>query len=372
MRKERPSHRGIRPGLLGLALLGALLVLLAACSGRTGSAGSAAAGAMPGATWYQLQAGTFSSVASPAQAAAVPPRPWTVQGRVADFAFLGDALFCAINGSGLASISVAAGIPAFTYFPDPLIFGHRTVTTLVPRDGTISIHLYYNILLNDAQPQDLQLSGISLVTFLPGQANYTFLVPPFQRRNTDWEATGFAAESENSFDIEWKHTDVVETRFAYTRFHADTRAEETVSRDTFLAAMGAPTISGAPVPRDLAVFFEECRKRIPGMAADTALQFSLRSREDPLRRSYRSQPQSDSAVTVPVFEQGGSRWGLLPDGTVLSSPAAGGLATIRLPALPEGFRYTDIVRVGADFLVPWEEASFTDVMRAGVLVFTQP
>jgi hypothetical protein len=364
MRKERPSHRGLRPGVLAF-VAAAACAALAACSGRAGTT-------VPGATWYQLQAGTFISVAGPREAEKVPPKPWTVQGRVADFAFLGDSLYGAINGTGLASISVdAAGMPAFAYFPDALIFGHRTITTMVPRDGSIAVHLYYNILLNDAQPQDLQLSGISLVAFLPGQSNYTFLVPPFQRRNTDWEATGFAAESENSFDIEWKHTDVVETRFAYTRFHADTRAEETVTRDTFLAALGTPAISGTSVPGDLAAFFEECRRRIPGMAADTALQFFLRSKESPVRRSYRSQPQSDSAVTVPVFEQGASRWALMPDGSVLSS-ANGSPATIRLPALPEGFRYTDIVSVGAALVVPWEETSFTDVGRAGLLILKQP
>jgi hypothetical protein len=145
-----------------------------------------------------------------------------------------------------------------------------------------------------------------------------------------------------------------------------------VTRDTFLAALGVPSISGSAVPADLAGFFEACRKRIPGLTADTVLQFSLRSRESPVRRSYRSQPQSDSAVTVPVFEQGGSRWALLPDGTVLSSPAGGGSAAIRLPDLPPGFRYTDLVRVGTTMVVPWEEARFTDVGRAGILVLTQP
>ncbi len=294
-------------------------------------------------------------------------------------AFLGDTLYCALNGTGLASVSLdAAGTGVFAYFPDALIFGHRTVTTMVPRQGTLAVHLYYNILLNDARPQELALGGISLVTFLPGQSNYSFLVPPFQRKNPDWEAVGFAAESENRFDMGWKFTDAAETRFAYTRFHADTRAEEPVTRDTFLSALGVPSITGSGVPADLAAFFEACRARIPGVDADTSLQFSLRSRESPVRRNYRSRPESDAAVTVPVFEQAGQRSALLPDGTVLSTAASGGTtgaagtSIVKLPALPAGYRYTDLVRAGTVLIVPWEETAFTDVRRAGILLLRQP
>ena len=54
------------------------------------------------------------------------------------------------------------------------------------------MHLYYNALLNDAPQQDLTLTGISLVSFLPAKADYAFLIPPFQRKNPDYEAVGFA------------------------------------------------------------------------------------------------------------------------------------------------------------------------------------
>ena len=359
------------------ALIGALTVLavLSACSGKapgtTAAAGNQAG--TPGASWYQLRAGAFQPVAGPGAAATIPLKVWTVQERIADMAFLGDTLYCAVNGSGLAAVSLdAAGSPTFASHADALIFEHRTITTLVPRDGTVAVHLYYNSVLNDARPEELQLSGISLVTFLPGQSNYAFVIPPFQRRNADWEAAGFAAESENSFDIEWKHTDATETRFAYTRFHADTRAEEPVTRDTYMAALGVPSIAGPGVPADLAAFFEDCRTRIPSLGPETAVQFFLRSRENPVRRSYRSRPVSDDVVLVPVFEQAGIRSALLPDGTVRRRAAGAAVTTMKLPALPDGFRYTDIARLGSVLVVPWEEASFTEVGRAGLLLLRQP
>jgi len=318
-----------------------------------------------------LEADGFRPVENASRADAVPLRPWTVQARVADLAWLNDTLFCALNGAGVASIAIDdTGRPVFTYHFDPLIFSHRTITTLLARQGTLAIHLYYNALLNDAAPAELAMSGISLVELHPGQNGFSIIVPPFQKKNPDWEAAGFAPESENSFDIEWKHTDATETRFTYTRYHADTKSEETVNRDTFLSALGVPFITGRNVPSDLSAFFAACASLLPTPGTDAALQFSLRSRETPVRRNYRSLKQSESAVSIGVFEEKGSRLALLPDGRVLRSPVGRAAPRIiMLPALPAGFRYTDVTKEGNWLIVPWEEVSFTDVGRAGILIF---
>ncbi len=183
---------------------------------------------------------------------------------MADLTWLNDELFCALNGSGVARLTIdASGQPAFAYHRDPLIFLHRTITTLLARQGTLAIHLYYNALLNDAAPSELGLNGICLVELHPGQNGFSILVPPFQKKNPDWEAAGFAPESENSFDFEWKYTDAAETRFTYTRYHADTKNEETVSRDTYLSALGVPFITGRNVPSDLSTFFAACASLLP-------------------------------------------------------------------------------------------------------------
>jgi hypothetical protein len=285
-------------------------------------------------------------------------------------AFFDDALYFGVNGSGLAAIGRdSAGTIAFTYHSDALIFGHRTITTLVPRQGSLAIHLYFNALLNDARQQDLSLGGISLVSYTPKLSDYAFLIPPFQRGNPDWEAVGFATESENSFDFEWKYTDASETRFQYTRFHADTKAEEPADRDTFLAALGVPAIEGPSVPSTLASFFASCRSEMPALQPGASLQFSLRSRESPVRRNYRSKKDSETAVAVPMFEEQGKLLALLPDGRVLSAEPGASPRAMALPRLPEGFRYTDLVKWGTSLVVSWEESFFTDVGRAGILVY---
>ena len=368
LRKERSGYRGLRPGVLILGLL----AVLAGCSGRgTGpAAGAAMSPAANGASWLQLQSGAFQPVADPSGAAPVARRPWTVQSRVADMAFLDGALYFGVNGSGLATIGRdSTGKITFDYHSDSLIFEHRTITTLVPRQGSLAIHIYFNALLNDARQQDLTLSGISLVSYSPRQSDYSFLIPPFQRLNPDWEAVGFATESENSFDFEWKYTDASETRFQYTRYHADTKAEEPADRDTFLAALGVPAIEGPSVPSTLASFFASCRAELPALAQGASLQFSLRSRASPVRRNYRSQKESETAVAVPMFEEEGKLLALLPDGRVVSTETGSAPRTLALPRLPRGFYYTDLVKWGSSLVIPWEEISFTDVGRAGILVY---
>jgi len=285
-------------------------------------------------------------------------------------AFFDGTLYCGVNGSGLAAVARdAAGTISFDYHPDPLIFGHRTITTLVPRQGTLAVHLYFNALLNDARQADLSLGGISLVSYSPQKSDYAFLIPPFQRANPDWEAVGFATESENSFDLEWKYTDASETRFQYTRFHADTKAEEPADRDTFLAALGVPAVDGPSVPSNLASFFASCRSEMPALSPGASIQFSLRSRESPVRRNYRSRKESETAVAVPIFEEEGGLLALLPDGRILSTGTGGALRSLALPRMPAGYRYTDFVKWGTSLVLSWEEVSFTDVGRAGLLVY---
>ena len=73
-----------------------------------------------------------------------------------------------------------------------------------------------------------------------------------------------------------------------------------------------------------------------------------------------------------MFEGDGKLLALLPDGRVMSAESGGAPRLIGLPLLPQGFRYTDLVKWGSSLVVPWEEVSFTDVGRAGLLVVPVP
>jgi hypothetical protein len=371
LRKDRPSPGHIRTRLLGprparrrlapvcLLIAGFALALISCGPGKPSNGGRVA--------WYELASTVFQSIGAADAAPQRPALPWTVQSRVTDMAFLGNTLYLAVNGAGVAAVdSDSAGALSFRYHYEAPIFAHRTITTLIPRHGDLLIHLYYNALLNDAKPEDLVLRGISLVTFLPGQKAFAFLIPPFQKKNPSWEAVGFAPLSENEFDFEWKYTDIAETQFAYTRYRADLQLEAGSNRDAYMAALGTPSLSGPEVPAAYAAFFQECGARIQGLSAGTALHFKVRSRAVAVQRYFRSGSEQDSILLIHVLDEDGALYALLPDGRVLEKPSAGPAQIFPLPPLPAGFRYTDFVKMGDFFIVSWEETQFTQVERAGI------
>jgi hypothetical protein len=374
LRKDRPSPGHIRTRLLGGGRSGPSGVRLPLCALLAAglalaltSCGPGKPSATGGAAWYELASTVFQSVGAADGAPQCPALPWTVQSRVTDMAFLGNTLYLAVNGAGVAAVdSDADGALSFRYHYETPIFAHRTITTLIPRHGDLLIHLYYNALLNDARPEELLLQGISLVTYLPGQKAFAFLIPPFQKKNPSWEAVGFAPISENEFDFEWKHTDSAETQFAYTRYRADLRLEAGSNRDAFMAALGTPSLSGPGVPPAYSAFFQECRAHIKGLAEGTALHFKVRSRGVPVQRYFRSGLELDSILLIHVLDEDGALFALLPDGQVLEKASDNPPQVFPLPPLPAGFRYTDFVKMGDRFIVSWEETQFTQVGRAGI------
>ena len=371
LRKERASPRDIRARVLAFArgtlASAAIVTALALALGSCAPSKPAQAG-VPGVSWYELSSTVFQSVGAADASPRVPALPWTVQSRVTDMAFLGDTLYCAVNGAGVAEVdSDSAGTLSFRYHYDAPIFAHRTITTLIPRHGELMIHLYYNAILNDAKPEELLLRGISLVTLLPGQKDFAFLIPPYQKKNPEWEAVGIAPITENEFDFEWKYTDSSETKFAYTRYRADLQLEAESNRDAYMNALGTASLSGPAVPSSYSAFFDECRSRIQGLAAGTALHFKVRSRTTPIQRYFRSGAEQDSIILIHVLDEDGALSALLPGDEILAQPGSGPAQTFALPPLPAGFRYTDFVKKGELFIVSWEVTNFIQVGRAGLV-----
>jgi len=344
-------------------LIAALLLALISCA-----PGGPARPGPAHAFWYELSSTVFQSVGAADASPQLPALPWTVQSRVTDMAFLADTLYFAVNGAGVAEVdSDSTGTLSFRYHYDTPIFAHRTITTLIPRHGELMIHLYYNAILNDAKREELLLGGISLVTLPPGQKDFAFLIPPYQKKNPEWEAVGFAPISENEFDFEWKYTDSSQTRFAYTRYRADLQLEAESNRDAYMTALGSSSLSGPNVPTSYSAFFDECRSRIQGLAAGTALHFKVRALRMPVQRYFRSGSEQDSILVIHVLDEDGALYALLPDGQILAHTPSDPAQTFALPSLPAGFRYTDFVKKGDEFIASWEETHFTQVGRAGIV-----
>lgn len=369
MRQQRSAR--------ALALLAASLLALWACGRTTPAQGTAAPAEArdPRAAWYQLRGGVFQPIAGPSHAQPTARLPWTVQSRVADLAAVDGLLYIALNGTGLARMSGETGSPRFEYFPDDLIFAHRTITTLVPRNAGVTVHLYYNALLNTVTAEQLALQGVSLVTFLPDRSDYAFLVSPFHRRNREWEAVGFAAVSADEFLFEWKLSAPGETRFAHTRFSPGPRTEAACSREAYVAAVAVP-LASLPARSARRMLLESCAAAVGQADPRASLVFTVRAADRAVRRSYRWAPPAgaeaaDAArvLSVDAWEERQSAWALLPGGMLLSMRAGGAVSAHALPALPAGTRYTGLAVAGSTLVVPWEEQSFTDVGAAGILLY---
>ncbi len=348
-----------------LALAG--LLALAGCTRSPRAA--AAPAADPNARFFQLDGGIFDRVAGPADPGRRPARPWTVQERIADLAFLGGTLWLAVNGHGLAAV-VPGDPPSFAARYDDWLFSQRTLTTLLARDGRLLCHLYFNATLNTVARSSLKAEGISFLAFDPGIDDFAVLLPPFQRANPSWEAVGAAPLADGGFLVEWKLAGN-ETSFAWTRFAPDSKAEGPSTREAYQKALAYAPADGPEVSSGVRAVFAACTARLAAARAGDAasIVFVVRDRTGAARRAFRS-GTGDAFVTVPVFLDAASGSGLLPDGSVVVVRADGTHETLALPKLPAGFRYTDLARSNGCLVVPWEEVRFPDVGAAGILLYT--
>jgi len=355
-----------------LVLLG-LLALEGCARPATGRAGAAPAAPEANARFFQLDGGIFDRVAGPAAFTRRDPLPWTVQERIADLAFAGDTLWLAVNGHGLASVE-PGDPPSFAARYDDWLFPHRTITTLVPGDGKLLCHLYYNATLNTAARGSLKAEGISFLSFETAIDDYAVLLPPFQRRHPQWEAVGAAPLANGEFLVEWKLA-AEETSFVWTRFVPLTLAEGPTTREAFQQALAYAPADGAATSEGVRRLFDACLGELAAGRArlreDVSVLFVVRERGAALKRTFRS-GTAEGFVTVPVFLEPGAGRALLPGGKILSVAEDGTRTTLDLPGLPAGFRYTDLVRGGEHLVVPWEEVRFTDVGAAGILFYRLP
>ncbi len=347
-------------GALRAAAVAALAALAVGCGGRAGGAGPRGS---PAARFYQLGGGVLVSVASPSARSFLP---WTVQERVADLAIRDDVLWLAVNGRGLASLLPGDPRGMTAYF-DPMLFAHRTLTTVLPSDGQLLVHLYYNAMLNTVEPEALSPRGVSLLLLDPRsrEPGYSIVVPPIQAADPGWEAVGFAPVSPREFLVEWKRSGE-ETRFTWTWFQLAGRVQSEVTRDDFRRAMGYLPARSEAVPASVARAIAAATAAMGEPDVGASYLFPIRSQGVPLKVTRRL-GGGDSMVTVPVFIDGESAAVLLPDCRLALVAPGAAVREVALPPLPDGFRYTDLARLGEWVVIPWEQVRFTDVGAAGIL-----
>jgi hypothetical protein len=363
----RSSPKRIRELFILLSLAAGLLA--GGCARRPAEPGG---GPVLAGRWYQLAGGDFQPVEAPGQPA-VPGLPWTVQARVSDLAALGGRLYLAINGHGLAAMEAGprALEPRFRYFYDPLLFGYRTLTTLLPADGSLVCHLYFNSLLNLAGAGELPVKGLSLLALRPEDGAYRQIRMPFAASHRDWEAVGFAPLSAQEALLEWKLSGAERTLFEYTRYNLSSATEQPASRQEYRQAWEPRPLEGR-LPAELEPLVRELLRGSGGQ--QLSLYLGVRSAAEPLFRRYAQRSPSapeegDRLLTAFAFLDGERRFLLGSEGLLLAERAGEpGPSVRRLPALPAGFQYTGLYVLNGLLLASWEQADFTATGAAGIFI----
>jgi hypothetical protein len=324
---------------------------------------------------YQLQDGSFTPLREGVDAIEMPPQPWTVQQRIADMVTLGDQVYLGVNGYGIAELTPAEnGELAFTYFYDPLIFRYRSLTTLIPEDrpdgNSLLCHLYFNKLLNIVSQRETKLQGISLLRLDPSSGVYSFLTPPYQEAHPEWEAVGFLPVTPQEFYIQWKYSDRNRTLFSYSHFELSDAQEEEVDALTYRKSYGFEDArdSGA-----LKILLLEAREILDEPGFSTAYQLHIRFEDRPLLKRYEYHPadflsaKEIRLLTLSGIHREGMYLLLLPDGLLLrAGEDSRQVRRMRLPSLPQGYVYRDMLPHGRNLVAAWEQTAFTDVGAAGI------
>ncbi len=208
-------------------LLMVLLIVLPACSVAAESAESFPDGGSRVMLWYAVNDGRLTKIGGPGSA---PPRtflPWTVQQRVAAVAAVDRELYVGVNSFGLARLtwakSESGGIaPSISYLYRPDTFRYRTIARLVPVNGSLVCHLYFNVLLNTTDRKQLSGGSVNLIVFdrHKGADRSRVLRPPFQAEHSDWELVSLIPEDDQGlFAMEWKRSDDRSTDFRHLRYN---------------------------------------------------------------------------------------------------------------------------------------------------------
>jgi len=383
------SPRRTSPSFLFVCLVCILLVLfvfLTAC----GPAGAPREAESLRGGLYQLRDGVLVSLAGPGEILPVRRLPWTVQERVAAAAVIGERAYLGGNGRGVAELDLQGrGAPGVRYLYDSRLFAHRTLTTVVPAEAELLVHLYFNAALNVVTAEELALRGLSLLRLDPPSGEYRPVTPPFQAVRPEWEAVGFVAQSPRRLHFEWKWSGPEESRFLYTVLSLEAGARLQENRSDALAYRNSYGFRDVERegPAPLKALFREARRRLDNREASTAYHIELRREGSPLPERFEYHPPGFARAadirlhTLAAVERGGRYALLLPDGLLLrarepdapvGAARSDSLPELSLPPLPTGHHYGALLVCEATVLAAWEQPLFTEVGSAGIFLRKVP
>ncbi len=347
-----------------------------------GTEGGSRAGGSPGGVFYTFSEGTLAAVPGPRPLPREEKQPWTQQVRVVDVHLLGTDLYCAVNGLGVfvfTDIFTADRNLPHKTISLSRVFRGRTIGTFFYYDSAFYCHLYSDSVLTSPIPSS---QPVALVSIDPEDDIPKIIPFSFQDRNPGWELALLSPQPGGVWSLAWKFSSEEKTKFRYSDLDVSTWKETEITEEKFLQKL--EPLDGVSAPEGLKNAVQVVLSG--GSAVDSlktpeqplVLDVSMRSSRKKIRRTYRFGPsgmlKKGEGVyeRLECFEDRGTYYLLMPQGTIILTDSGGREETISLPSLPEGFVYTGFVTNGRKIVAFWEEQDFTLVGSAGICVKTVP
>ena len=336
--------------------------------------------------WFALNKDGYAQVDAPQKAPAALKKPWTEALRVSCMGQSTEKSPLDISQGGtprIYALTNRLGIivmsqDAIKVFKDPQFFDERTADKLVFMNGSPIYSVYRNSYFNEKisakqpfRPFLIQFTADSGVYF--PILTYENLSLP---QNS--EVNDFCWDGKEWF-CSIKNYTQTETNFSYLKFRPETAllsispeknliAIQKSSEDEFRAVRRPKDFSAAParvknllkgLPADFD-FYAECKDA----GGATARQFIHSKKNDP-NSIARAIVQISGTWIAALFEDGTLYLnGALYANKILNKSKN---LALRLPRMPEGYKYTDFGISGATLFAAWEQTDFYETGRAGFL-----
>ena len=336
--------------------------------------------------WFALNKDGYEQVDAPQRAAAALQKPWTEAMRIScmgqsnektplDMSQAGEPkIYALTNRLGIIVMS-QSGVKVFK---DPQFFSERTADKLVFMNGepiySVYRNSYFNEKISSSQPFRpflIQFTADSGVYF--PILTYENLSLPTNSEVNDfcWDGTQWFCSIKNYTESE--------THFSYLKFRPETAllsispeknliAIQKSSEDEFRRVRSPKDFSAAPkrvqsllkgLPADFD-FYAECKDS----GGATARQFIHSKIKNP-NSIARAVVQISQTWIAALFEDGTLYLnGALYANKILNNSKN---LAIRLPKLPEGYKYTDFGISGTTLFAAWEQTDFYKTGRSGFL-----
>ena len=339
-----------------------------------------------GHKWFALNKDGYSPVELPQKAPAALQKPWTEALRISCMGQTNEKTPLDVSAGGepkIYALTNRLGIIVMSQsgvkvFKDPQFFAERTADKLVFMNGQPIYSVYRNSYFNEKissrqpfRPFLIQFTADSGVYF--PILTYENLSLPTNSEVNDfcWNGTEWFCSIKNYTETE--------TNFSYLKFRPETAllsispeknliAIQKSSEDEFRRVRSPKDFSASPkrvqsllksLPADFD-FYAECKDA----GGATARQFIHSKIKDPTSIA-RAVVQISGTWIAALFEDGTLYLnGALYANKILNNSKN---LALRLPKLPEGYKYTDFGISGTTLFAAWEQTDFYKTGRAGFL-----